>query len=407
MIFKNSRGSALIWAMGFVVLSAIVSLGIISSNKRLTQISRKEKEDAFTLVNAHSVAALLKQDLEENYRTQFKTGNWADCSPSGTFSMTEFITALSSPPAGCKTQNFNLRFFRTVEAEPTDLVALQDFQAKSFSPAEAMNSFSQTIKITDFNLGRSLIYADLTMNTSTNQSSNVGGPLTNRTVKLVIDLNRTISPAAHDSNCAPCRAIPGSLCCGRNVASSFISFLEVSTGRVIQVSYDESSKKITKVTPMTALGPFPILESIKNVEQATPRKYRNDGFCVKNIQGGNSAVLYVIDAATGKYWDTVGNKESAAPGNFFLTTHGYIILEGNAAGDPVNKVVTDPKVVSIAYSGAQWYILRSDGQVLTAKYINQPASWTVKEGLKLLTAYKLSMGQAPCPCKAPYPYACN
>ncbi len=48
---------------------------------------------------------------------------------------------------------------------------------------------------------------------------------------------------------------------------------------------------------------------------------------------------------------------------------------------------------SIAFANGQWYLLRSDGAIMTSPTLSDPTKYTPIPGLTIATAKKLSMGR--------------
>ncbi|NBY20741.1 hypothetical protein EBQ74_10990 [bacterium] len=98
---------------GNLLLSTLLSVLAVTSayfglNYSLTQYQTNLKlsqEDNVMLV-AHSIAALLKEDIQTNYSNYSNTSNTAWTACRTTASVTEFINKLNSPTGSCANVNF-------------------------------------------------------------------------------------------------------------------------------------------------------------------------------------------------------------------------------------------------------------------------------------------------------------
>lgn len=380
-LLRSNRGNALIVALILAIMILLAGVGIITRNVQQSRVAKKNFNESRALVTAHSFAALLKQDLLTNYEAYLDTTNaaWAPCRKAGSVSADSFMHILSEPSNGTYVSNtttcpqvvFTSEYFVPVTAASFQLGALKTTAIKP-KPEFQINSFSFETTLADFNLAavRNSVSSALVMGTTAKSDAPV-----NKNLRLVIDIRRTLATAT-GATCGICRTVPGAVCCGNTLA---VTYLESGSGRIMDVVYDEAAGALVSVEENTSAQPNatpnPTAISIKNL--ATARTdYTDLSFCISAIQGA-TALRYIIDGA-------IDGSGSAR----YLTTHGDILSSTGTV------IANDPKLISIAFD-SQWYLLRSDGQVMKATDLADVSSYTSLAGLVLPTAAALAMGRGP------------
>lgn len=379
--FRSNRGNALIIALILAIMILLAGVGIITRNVQQSRVAKKNFNESRALVTAHSFAALLKQDLLTNYQAYLDTSNaaWAPCR-NATVNADSFMHILSEPSNGAYVSNtttcpqviFTSEYFVPVSAASFQLGTLKTTAMKP-KPEFQVNGFSFETTLSDFNLNamRNSVSSSFLMATTAKSDVPVS-----KNLRLVIDIRRTLATAS-GATCGICRTVPGAVCCGNTVS---ISYLESGSGRIMDVLYDEGAGTLVSQTENTSAqpnaNPNPAAISIKNIS-TTRTDYTDVSFCIAPIQG-STALRYIIDGAV----DGGGASK-------YLTTHGDI-LDGSTGA----VVASDPKLVSIAFD-TQWYLLRSDGQVLKTTNLADTATYTPMAGFVIPTAAALAMGRGP------------
>lgn len=384
-VLRQRRGNALIVALIIAVIVLLVGAGMMTKSIQQSRFAKRVINETRALITAHGYASLIKQELLTNYNNYQTAASWAPCRLAGKVSIDSFLHILDNPgdsayvsdTTNCPTVVFAFDYFATLDTPATSSVALSTLKAKRMvaKADNRINDFDFEFGLADFNLNplRNSVSSAVTLNTSAK-----GDVPVNKTLRLVIDVKRTLSAAAN-GQCSLCRTTPGAVCCGEIT----LSFLE-SSGRVMDVVYDAGSKLIVDTRPNVkeAANLYPTAASLKNLPGST-KAYAPGSFCVPAIQ--SDSLKYVIDAAVGD-----GSQR------YYLTVHGDVIKTPPSPDTATfTRTVVDPKLMSLAYENSQWYLLRSDGQVLRSDDPTQTTHFISLEGLNLPTAVALASGSGP------------
>lgn len=370
---------------GNLLLSTLLSVLAVTSayfglNYSLTQYQTNLKlsqEDNVMLV-AHSIAALLKEDIQTNYSNYSNTSNTAWTACRTTASVTEFINKLNSPTGNCANVNFLFNNFEVIPATgqnvATSLTLAQlspvlTSPQKTLRPKSGLDffEFDAVVTITSFNnaADRNLLNGTIQL-TSKNLSFKV-----NKTITMAIDIGKTVRAPAVRATSRLCRSVAGSVC-ELGGGSEDITFL-IPGGQIMRVATDQ--------TPVeTGITASPTSVSVKNiVDENTKTEYSTNSFCLPTSPG--VPVPWILDAAT----DNNGN-------TYYLTVHGMLLDSTGTNRWSVN----DPKFISIAYDNVYWLLLRSDGAVF--RTLNIVTLDSMEQVSFLPTAIAITTGKGPNPC---------
>ena len=161
-----------------------------------------------------------------------------------------------------------------------------------------------------------------------------------------------------------------------NQAEVVVPYLSRGTGQIVEARYDRAAGVVHTAPRTDVMVPLGAV-SVK-LNGGAAQVYFQQSFCVSG-QAAACPTTHIIDAAVEQ-----GSK-------YHLSADGRILdSQGNA-------VHSDPKLRSLAYDGETWFLLRSDGTVLTASDpANANASLEVV-GLILPAASRLVAGSGPAP----------
>jgi hypothetical protein len=388
MIFKNhlsNNTGNLVLVTAVAIAGAMVAFALLNSSLSVVKSAGKNAQTSKVMMDAHSVAGLFKVELANNYESFKTSAAWASCRSGGT-TPNAFVKVLNAPGdicgAGASSINFVLTNFKDADTNLSS-IKLNEliYKGPVSSPTpttlvgiSALNGFSHKINIQMFNTdtSRNQLIASLQTEGSENNKS------VRQEMKMMIDVSRTVNPPTGSNTATICRSVAGAIC-DESSAPLLLSYLD-SSGRILNVSHDESSGVTLISDPNLAVEPLAV--SVKNLA-TTRTNYRSDSFCINAIQG-STPIMYLIDAAT----------DSGVGDHFYLSAHGKLMNGATGA-----EIWVDPKITSIAFDNAKWYLLRSDGAVFRSNNIAGAVSnMQAVNGLILPTAEKLTMGPGPAPC---------
>jgi hypothetical protein len=384
MIFKNTHKSgnissaAALSALGVGISFLMLGLSLISYRTNL-----KNMREGTALLFAHSAAALLKEDILTNFQRYSDTINdvsWRDCRTTAP-SVTEFIKILNNPsqydpspprPPKCSQVNFSFNNFQLASESlknvgQTTNLQLGQLKNTPLQPggSSKLVQFKTNLTINSFNTNpdRNLLEGTITL--QSNDS-------TSKTIRLAIDISRTVNAPRNDPSAKICRSIAGSVCSSDSLLSqSDITFLN-SSGQIMKLGADKSISDIGITVDLRVV-------SVKNLLGSQKTEYYTESFCLPSSPG--SSVPWIIDAAS----DSNGN-------SYYLTTHGMLL---DSTG--TNKwAQINPTYVSIAFDNIYWLLLRSDGTIL--KTTNIETLENLQEVIQIPQAVMLTTGAGPNPC---------
>ncbi|NBX69618.1 MAG: hypothetical protein EBR01_11725 [Proteobacteria bacterium] len=378
MTFKNKKPK------GNLLLSVLLSFLAVTSayfglNYSLTQYQTNLKlsqEDNVMLV-AHSIAALLKEDIQTNYSNYSNTSNTAWTACRTTASVTEFINRLNSPAGNCANVSFLFNNFEVIPATgqnaATSLTLAQlspvlTSPQKTLRPKSGLDffEFDAVVTITSFNTA-----ADRNLLNGTIQlvSKNLNFKV-NKTITMAIDIGKTVLAPLGKATAKLCRSVAGSVCelGGGQLDMTFLN----SSGQILRLATDQTVSDTGLTTALTTV-------SVKNIDNSAKTEYSTNSFCLPTSPG--VPVPWILDAAT----DNDGN-------TYYLTVHGMLL---DSTG--TNRwAVNDPKFISIAYDNVYWLLLRSDGTVF--RTLNIVTLDSMEQVSILPTAIAITTGKGPNPC---------
>jgi hypothetical protein len=369
---------------GNLLLSTLLSVLAVTSayfglNYSLTlyQTSLKNTQEDSSMLVAHSIAALLKEDIQTNYSNYSNTSNtaWAPCRT--TASVTEFINKLNSPAGNCANVSFLFNNFEVIPATgqnaATSLTLAQlspvlTSPQKTLRPKSGLDffEFDAVVTITSFNTAadRNLLNGTIQL-TSKNLSFKV-----NKTIPMSIDVGKTVLAPTARASSRVCRSVAGSVCelGGGQLDMTFLN----SSGQILRLATDQTVSDTGLTTALTTV-------SVKNIDNSAKTEYSTNSFCLPTSPG--VPVPWILDAAT----DNDGN-------TYYLTVHGMLL---DSTG--TNRwAVNDPKFISIAYDNVYWLLLRSDGTVF--RTLNIVTLDSMEQVSILPTAIAITTGKGPNPC---------
>ena len=353
-----------------VVVSTLLAFAFLASSLRQSKTTVRNNVESSVMMGGHSVAALLKEDIALNYQkySDLSDPTWSSCRSAVTPS--EFLSVLQVPGA-CRNVPFVFTHFRTGDVAAVTTVTLSELTSRTLLPNIGNFSAQQTILITGFNpdAQRNQLIANLNVDG--------GSKAIHKTIRMVIDVARTISSPIGSSTAKICRSVAGAVCEpeGESITLSYLD----SNGRVISLSYTESVGEINPVD--TLRSPAALSVAVKNIgPSSTGTDYSAKSFCPAGP--GSPALSYVSDTASGP------------GGDYYLTFDGRL-LRANGSGAWASP---EPEYVSIGYTGSIWLVLRSDGAVLKSPNIEDPSSFKAVKGLVIPAAVKITTGPGPVPC---------
>lgn len=344
------------------------------------QMAKKDAYEGSVVTTAHSLAALLKEELRENYRLyelNSAANLWPAC-PHGAASVGDFLSVLSEPVGACRQVIFSLNRFRTLDGQPLTLANLVR-PAKAFEPVdrpadEVFKPLQETVQVTfsDFNVdpARNAVVFDLRM-----ASSYARSLASAKVLKATVDLARTINPPKDDPQCKACRASPGSVCCGGSVGLLYLA----NSGKIKSADFDRSTSML-RIQDVPSEPSDPLATSVK-ISGGVRHNYRPGALCLPvNLPCAASRTPWVIDACRG------------GGSTYFLTSHGYLYKDASTT-----PLWTDPKIQSISYFNSTFYLLRTDGQILAGSDIADRMKFYSIDGFKIPEAAAIAQGDGPSP----------
>lgn len=367
---EDRRGSSTVFlALGLaVVTSAAVWYGTIQLQK-MGRVAKKNRSDSQQLMVAHAMAALLKQEFLQNFQRIQSNNPSCVNAISLASSIESFLQAMDSPPAACVNEVFIFSNFTKVPSGAS--VPLTAVKTTKFVPtAENMSSgvFDVQLQLTHINLATQRVTGNIDFIPKAKSKEILGG----RTLKFVVDVSRTLASLTLQPSCHICRTQPGGVCCPTNSAQrTNLFYLEAAGGRVMEVDYDPVPGT-TVYAPVSGEPTYPQAVSIKNVGEPTT-VYIQTSFKIPAINP-TKPIEYVVDTAT----DNTGKV-------YYLTASGSI-LDANGG-----EIVKNPVFTSFCYTNGKWYVLRSDGNVLSTSTLVNLSTYE-PTGLVLKTAERLASG---------------
>ena len=348
MIFRNERGGILLAALATSAVSALTAYWIAVVTANQVPVAIKSSTESVVMSSSQSLAALIKLDFHKNFE-DFKAGtsNWAPCNPSSDIS--SFLQVLNSPPSqACAAVAFRWTAFHVAKGGTDASVPVSQIIGTLFHWSEQPNNFHISFRLSEFNLNpeRNQVLGEVRLT----PKSETG---TTTSVRLVIDLQRTLSHPLGDASCRICRTIAGSVCCTKEVLN--LAYLDAS-GRFMNATFDP--KMVT-------------LALLENPVVGTSRtNYYQNSLCP----------TYSLDVA------------SDTNLNYALTMDGRVLASNGAE----IWATPDPKMMSISYlPGEGWFVLRSDGAVFRTTLLSAQHSFVEIQNLRLPLAEKLVMGSGP------------
>ncbi len=380
---NDKGGVELTSGVVFSIVSMIALTAMVTLFMNHRKEVKRESAESITLVTAHGVANLLKQDLLYNYESRYLAGKegWPlACGNSSNRNIYDFVSVLKSPTAACANTQLYLPFLgtsgvsKTVNclSTPNQCVALSNFRTANLKADTAYNGYDITVTLTGFGMSSSSqLEGEVQLVRKDFRGVANEGLSVKRTTRLQIDLDRLNNPELNAvQNCRACRNTPGALCCDSQFPVSYLD----GQGRVFDAIL---SSGVVVRTLRAGIAENPLALSMK--VSPTPTVYTSGAYCLPASSPRKN--YWVIDAVV------YGSRK------YFLTTHGRLVDENITD----LWTVPDPKFVSIAHDGDQFILLRSDGQLfkLANGSIANPDQMVEMAGYSIPLAEKLVMGEGP------------
>lgn len=388
---KSERGVAIALVVGLIALLSGISL--IPRALIHHRASVRAAADARTLITAHAFAALLKQDLYNNYiRYRDAQDGWpGNCNNAQDRTIQAFVDTLREPPeTGCEDVLLKFPLVRSLgrsgvvncsdELANDSCVPLNILMGTRLASTLPLNGYEVAARL--MGLGGSgfvelvgeieLRRQDFRTVAVASSGDTSGLPIL-RTTRLIIDLVKLETYELNcNRQCKTCPNTPGALCCD-DPPTYPITYLDGQGG-----FWDASVQGgALQQTPRQDITARPLVISSKI--HPTPVFYAADSFCLPGVS--RDASRWVVDAAI------VDGK------SLYLTTHGRLIDQDRQ--DLWD--VPDPKMVSIADDGVSLVLLRSDGKLFRLAYLDVRSPHLKQEipDMALARAEKLVMGSGP------------